>query len=274
MNEETPIRVAVTGAAGRMGRMLVAAVCSETDMKLSGATEAPGHPDLGRDAGTLAGVGELGVILSKNPEEAFEDAQVIIDFTSPASTMVQLELCAGRKLPAVIGTTGLTDDDKRRAEELASSMPVVLAPNMSAGVNLLFHLVQEAARALGPGFDIEIVEAHHRMKKDAPSGTALRLGELAAEARGLDIKSAARLSRDGMIGERPRDEIGIQTVRGGDIVGEHTVIYAGMGERIELTHRAHGRETFARGAVMAVRWVMDKSPGCYDMRDVLGIKDR
>ncbi len=268
----SPLKVAVAGAAGRMGKRLVAAVAEDPRAELCAAIEAPGHPDISKDAGANAGIGELGVQVTPDFEKALEGAGAVIDFTSPQASMSHLQTCAQKNVPAVIGTTGLSSEQKERAEELAQNVPCVLAPNMGTGVNLLFHLVERAAGILGPGFDIEVVESHHRMKKDAPSGTALRLAELAAKARGWTLEEAGRFSRHGATGERPDKEIGVQTVRAGDIVGEHTVIFAGPGERIEITHRAGSRDIFAKGAVRAALWVVDKRPGLYDMQDVLGLR--
>ena len=266
------IPVVVTGAAGRMGRMLINAVVDDPGLSLHGAVEMSGHPEAGKDAGLAAGLGELGVKITDDFSKAISGAGGVIDFTAPGPTMDHLEECAEKGVPMVIGTTGLDEAQKARAAELSAGLPIVLAPNMSQGVNLLFFLVEQAARILGDGFDIEIVEAHHNKKKDAPSGTALRLGEVAAAGRGWSFNDTLRACREGMIGERPAKEIGIQTLRAGDIVGEHTVMFGGMGERIELTHRAHSRDTFARGAARAVHWLAGKGPGLYDMQDVLGLK--
>ena len=269
---DDPIPVIVAGASGRMGRALVSAVGEDSRLRLAGATEIKGHPDLGKDAGSLAGIEPSGVALSPEMETLVSNASAVIDFTSPQATMRHLKPCADHGTAMVIGTTGLSEEQKAVIAESARKMPVVLAPNMSVGVNLLFYLVKLAAETLGDGFDIEIIEAHHRMKKDAPSGTALRLMEVAARARGWDPSESARFSRDGMIGQRPDREIGVQSIRAADIVGEHTVIMAGPGERVELTHRAASRAIFAKGAVRAVKWVVGKAPGCYDMQDVLGLE--
>lgn len=268
------IPVVIAGAAGKMGRRLVAAVAEDPGLKLAGATEQTGHPDLEKDAGELAGAGPLGVKISDDLAACLSPGAVVIDFTAPAATMKHLELAARKQCPMVIGTTGLAPDQKARVKALAKKVPLVLAPNMSAGVNLLAHLVREAAAALGPGFDVEIVEAHHRLKKDAPSGTALFLAEAAAEGKGWELKSSARYCREGLIGARPDREIGVQTLRGGDIVGDHTVLFAGPGERLELIHRAHSRDTFARGAVRAAAWLAKRPAGLYTMSDVLGLTKR
>ncbi|HUT55975.1 MAG TPA: 4-hydroxy-tetrahydrodipicolinate reductase [bacterium] len=268
------IGVVVAGAAGRMGRRLVAAVAEDPGLELKGAVEAAGHPELGRDAGTLAGVRELNVKITDALAPLLAGAGVVMDFTSPESTLKNLELCAKSGVAMVIGTTGLGEAHKARAAELARSVAVVLSPNMSVGVNLLFYLTRRAAEILGAGFDIEVVEAHHRLKKDAPSGTALKLAEMAAAGRGWKLSETGRYCREGMIGERPEREIGVQTLRAGDIVGDHTVLLAGPGERIELTHRAHSRDTFAKGAARAAHWVAGRPPGLYDMQDVLGLTGR
>jgi len=267
------IRTIVTGAAGRMGQRLVAGVAGDQEMKLVGATERPGHPALGKDAGLVAGVGELKVLIQEDLSALLNStkAEVVIDFTAPAATLQHVEACARAKCAMVIGTTGFQPEERSRLAEIARPIPVLLAPNMSVGVNLMFHLCRIAAQILGEGFDIEVIEAHHRLKKDAPSGTAVRLGEILAEARGWKFKEVERTHREGMIGERPNQEIGMQTVRAGDIVGEHTVLFAGTGERLELIHRATSRDTFARGAVRAGRWVVKQAAGLYSMQDLLGL---
>lgn len=264
-------RIAVFGAAGRMGRAIIRAIGETEASRLVAAIERPGAAALGTDAGTLAGVTPLGIALGTDRPNAGA-ADVWIDFSSPAATVGNAAAAVSANARLVIGTTGLSSIDKDAIASAATRVPVVLAPNMSVGVNLLLRLVADATRALGPEYDIEIVEAHHRAKRDAPSGTALRLAEAAAEASGRDLATHARYARHGEIGPRPPAEIGIQTVRGGDVVGDHTVFFLGMGERIELTHRASSRETFARGAVRAALWLQGHGPGLYDMRDVLGLK--
>lgn len=268
------LKVMITGAAGRMGQRLVAGVSAEPDLQLVGATERPGHSALGRDAGVVAGVGELQVLIQEDFSSALQSGrpEVVIDFTAPAATLAQVGVCARGRVAMVIGTTGFQPEERDRLAELAKPIPVLLAPNMSVGVNLMFHLCRIAAEVLGEGFDIEVVEAHHRLKKDAPSGTAVRLGEILASARGWKYPEVERTHRAGMIGERPRKEIGMQTVRAGDIVGEHTVFFAGTGERLEIIHRATSRDTFARGALRAARWVVKQPPGLYSMQDLLGLR--
>ncbi len=257
-----------------MGRTLVEAVHEAEGADLVGATELPGSPLVGRDAGELAGVGHLGVPVVDDLGSIIDRVDVVIDFTRPAGTLDMLPLCREHGTRVVIGTTGFSDEQKRRIEEAAEDIPIVFAPNMSVGVNLTLKLVELAARVLGDEVDVEIIEAHHRHKVDAPSGTALRLGEVVAEALGRDLASDAVYGREGITGERERKTIGFATVRAGDIVGEHTVMFAGIGERIEITHKASSRMTFARGAVRAARWLDERPAGLYDMQDVLGLKDQ
>lgn len=265
-----PTRIAVVGAAGRMGRAIVRAVAETADARLAAAVERPGAPELGADAGTLAGLPPLGVALAPGlPAAGATD--VWIDFSAPAASVANARAAAAAGAGIVIGTTGLSAADREAIAAAARAAAVVLAPNMSVGVNVLLRLVADAARALGPAYDLEIVEAHHRGKRDAPSGTALRLAEALAEATGRDLGQTARYARQGDIGPRTAEEIGIQTIRGGDVVGDHTVFFLGIGERIELTHRASSRDTFARGAVRAALWLAGRAPGLYDMRDVLGL---
>ncbi|HSE83227.1 MAG TPA: 4-hydroxy-tetrahydrodipicolinate reductase [Thermodesulfobacteriota bacterium] len=265
------IKVAVAGVSGRMGGRILSLLQEESEIKVVGATEREGHAVLGKDVGTVAGSGELKVYITDRIDEAAEDADAIIDFTTPDSTLRNAEYASRTRKGMVIGTTGFTEEEKMRLEGLAENFPCVLSPNMSVGVNVMFEVAKRIAELLGEGFDVEIIEAHHRHKADSPSGTALRLGEAVAEATQRNFKEVARFERYGRIGERKRDEIGIQTVRGGDIVGEHTVMYCGIGERIELTHRALNRDNFARGAIRALKWIVGKPPGIYTMKDVLGI---
>jgi 4-hydroxy-tetrahydrodipicolinate reductase len=266
------IKVAVNGAAGRMGGRLIAAIKDTEGLELAGALEMQGHSGIGQDAGMLAGCGAMGVLITDSHDVALADAEVLIDFTFPDVSLRNLEVCArlGRKI--VIGSTGFTPDQRRQVEDYAQRIPVVLAPNMSVGVNACFKLLKEAALILGEGFDVEIVEFHHNQKKDSPSGTAVRMGEIVADALGRDYNQQAVYHREGMCGARTKEEIGMQTVRGGDIVGEHTVYFIGMGERIEITHRAMSRDMFARGAVRAAGWIAGQAPGLYDMQDILGLK--
>ncbi len=265
------IKIAVTGAAGRMGGRIITAIHEAEGMELAGACERTGHDMIGQDAGLIAGCGELGVRICGDLAAAMETAEVLIDFTFPDVTLQNMAVCADLGKMIVIGSTGFTPEQRAEAETLAAKIPVVLAPNMSVGVNACFKLLKETAKILGDGFDVEIVELHHNKKKDSPSGTAVRMGEVVAEALGRDYNQVANYHREGMCGERSKEEIGMQTVRGGDIVGEHTVYFIGMGERIEISHRAMSRDMFARGAVRAAGWLAGKKPGMYDMQDVLGL---
>ncbi|UCC65874.1 MAG: 4-hydroxy-tetrahydrodipicolinate reductase [Deltaproteobacteria bacterium] len=267
------INAVVVGAAGRMGRMVVNAIQNSDGISCRGAVEAVGHPSLGRDAGVVAGLGELGVRIQDDLKSVIQQGDVIVDFTSAEASLGNIEVAAGYHKPMVVGSTGFSAKQMDDVRRLTKEMPCVISPNMSVGVNLLFRIVEEIARVLGQDYDVEIVEAHHRMKKDAPSGTALRLGEVIARALGRDWEEVGVYGRKGMVGERTNAEIGIQAIRAGDIVGEHTVFFGGMGERIEVTHRAHTRDTFARGAVRAAKWVVGRKPGLYDMGDVLGLKE-
>lgn len=266
------IRVIISGAAGRMGKELVRAIAMAKDFKLAYAFEQDNHPLLGKDAGAVAGVGELSVSIS--PERGLDacDAELLIEFTFPEPTLKHLKIMSRLNIPAVVGTTGFSTAQKAELKKLARKIPILLSPNMSIGVNLLFALARKASQVLGEGYDIEVVEAHHRAKQDAPSGTALRLAEVLAQGRGWKLSEVACYHREGKTGARPAKQIGIQTIRAGDIIGEHTAILAAAGERIELTHRASSRATFAQGALRAGRWILDKPPGLYAMGDCLGIK--
>ena len=266
------MKVAIVGAAGRMGGRLIHAVLEAEGLELTGAVERPGHPQLGQDAGLIAGAGELGVKISDDLAATMSGADVLIDFTFPDVTLKNLEICAAQGKMLVSGSTGFTPEQRAAAEKFAAKIPVVLAPNMSVGVNACFKLLKEAAKILGEDFDVEIVELHHNKKKDSPSGTAVRMGEVVANELGRDYTQVANFHREGICGERSHQEIGMQTVRGGDIVGEHTVYFIGMGERIEISHRAMSRDMFARGATRACKWLNGKVAGIYDMQDVLELK--
>ena len=266
-----PVRIAVFGAAGKVGGAIVRAIAETGGACLVGAVERPDFPELGADASRLAGLSESGVCLQAD-RPGPGAADVWIDFSAPGAAVANAIAAAQAGAAMVIGTTGLSTHDKEAIATQAKRIPIVLAPNMSVGVNVMLRLVADAARALGSAYDIEIVEAHHRAKRDAPSGTALRLAEAVAEATRRDLGKNARFERHGEIGPRTADEIGIQTVRGGDVVGDHTVFFLGQGDRIEITHRASSRETFGRGAVRAALWLHGRGPGLYDMRDVLGLK--
>jgi len=266
------IKVAVTGAAGRMGGRIITLITEAEGLEVAGAIEMAGHARLGDDAGYVAGCGDLGVAITDSLDQALASADVLIDFTWPEVTIGNAEVCARLGKAMVVGTTGLSPEQREVIKRVAESSPVVFAPNMSVGVNVCFKLLKDMAKTLGEGFDVEIVELHHNKKKDSPSGTAVRMGEIVADALDRNYNEVANYHREGMCGERSPQEIGMQTVRGGDIVGEHTVYFIGMGERIELTHRAMSRDMFARGAVRAAGWLAEKPVGLYDMQDVLGLK--
>lgn len=266
-------RIAITGAAGRMGRSLIEACHQAEGLEVTVALEHDGSDALGRDAGELAGINALGVTVVSDIKAAVNDFDVLIDFTRPEVTLANLAAVkqAGRRM--VIGTTGFTDEQKAEITAASNDMAIVFAPNMSVGVNLCFKLLDMAARVLGDEVDIEVIEAHHRHKVDAPSGTALRMGEIVAEALGRDLKTCAVYGREGQTGERDRKTIGFETIRAGDIVGDHTVMFAGPGERVEITHKASSRMTFALGAARAAGWLMERESGLFDMQDVLGLRE-
>ena len=268
-------RIAVAGAAGRMGQALIESALSDPDLSLAAAFDVPGSPLAGRDAGERFGRA-TGVIVGTDADAAVSAAEVLIDFTRPEGTLAHLAACVRHRIGVVAGTTGLSDAQKAELAERAKSIPVVFAPNMSVGVNVLLALVENAARRLGAGYDIEVVEMHHRHKVDAPSGTALALGEAAAKGAGIAMAQNAIYAREGTTGERKRGTIGFASLRGGDVVGEHTVMFAGAGERVELSHRAASRQNFATGALRAAHFVAahraQGRAGLYDMQDVLGLR--
>lgn len=266
-------KVIVAGAAGRMGRRIGYMVQQNPDLELVAGFEQPGNPFVGQDMGEVGGYGACGVKISAGLDAVIDQGDVIIDFTFHAATMEFAKKAAQHNRAMVIGTTGLSAENLDELKTLTELFPCVQAPNMAVGVNVLFKVAAKVASILGDGYDIEIVEAHHRMKKDAPSGTALKLGEMVAGAVNRDLDKVGVYARHGIIGERTDDEIGIQTIRAGDIVGEHTVYFAGAGERLEVTHRAHNRDNFARGAALAAAWIADKGNGLYTMFDVLGLQD-
>ena len=266
------IRVAIAGAAGRMGKTLIQVVVEAEDLELAAGFEHADHPQLGSDLGELAGVGAVGVMLTSDPQAAMQAADVVIDFTIPAATLALSRVCRGAGKAMVVGTTGFTDEELDSLLEASSDIPLFMAPNMSVGVNLTFKLIQMAAQALGDDVDVEVIEAHHRHKIDAPSGTAVRMGEILADTLDRDLATDAVYGRQGITGERERQTIGFATVRGGDIVGEHTVMFAGEGERIEITHRAQSRANFAHGALRAVRFVTGQPAGRYSMQKLLGLE--
>ncbi len=258
---------------GRMGGRIAALSMEHGDIRLAGAFERRGHPDAGGQLGTLLGIGALPPVkLSDNVFEALSAADVLIDFTQPAATLSNLKACVETGKAMVIGTTGFDSGQMKEIKDLAPRIRAVMAANMSMGINLLLKVVRDMAQALGGDYDVEVIEAHHRYKKDAPSGTALKLAQAAAEGLKRNLDDVAVYARHGMTGERSSTEIGIQTIRAGDIVGEHTVLFGGLGERVEVTHRVANRDTFARGALRAALWLRDRKPGLYDMQDVLGLK--
>ena len=265
-------KVAIAGASGRMGRMLLEAVQAADDCVLAGALDVPASPALGTDATAYLGQGS-GVHITSDLRAGLQGAQVLIDFTRPEGTLAHLKVCRELGVKAVIGTTGFSDAQKAEIAEISRDIAIMMAPNMSVGVNVTLKLLQMAAKALSTGYDIEIIEAHHRHKVDAPSGTALKMGEVIADALGRDLKDCAVYAREGVTGERDPSSIGFATVRGGDIVGDHTVLFAGIGERIEISHKSSSRVTYAHGALRAARFLADKPTGLYDMQDVLSLKN-
>ena len=265
------VRIALAGVSGRMGRALLEAVAADEGCVLHAAIDRTGSLLVGQDAGAAWGTAS-GVRVTDQPPTALQAAQVLIDFTRPEATFGYLDACVAAGVPLVIGTTGFDEDGKARIAAAAQQIPIMFAPNMSVGVNLLMKLAELAAVVLDDGYDIEIIEAHHRHKVDAPSGTALGLGHAVARAVNRDLASCAVYGREGVTGERDAQTIGFSTVRGGDIVGDHTLLFAGIGERVELTHKASSRATFAQGALRAAKWLQGRAPGLYDMRDVLNLK--
>lgn len=265
------LKVAITGAAGRMGRALIEAVNANEATQLGWATVAPNSSLIGADAGEVAGQGRCGIYLTDGLSTGHDQFDVVIDFTTPEATMKHLESLKGQAKTIIIGTTGFNDEQLAKLQYFAQSMPIVFAANYSVGVTLALQLLRTAARVIGDEADIEVIEAHHRHKVDAPSGTALRMGEAVAQTLGRDLKSCAVYGREGQEGPRSKDTIGFATVRAGDIVGEHTVLFASEGERLEITHKASSRQTFARGAIRAALWLQDQPPGLYDMEDVLSL---
>jgi 4-hydroxy-tetrahydrodipicolinate reductase len=265
-----PLRIAVAGASGRMGHMLIEAVAAAPDCQLAGALDIAGSPALGQDA--MAFLGKTsGVAITSDLRTGLANSQFLIDFTRPEGTLAHLAVCRELGVKVVIGTTGFSDAQKAQIAEAAKDTAIMMAPNMSVGVNVVLKLLQQAARALAEGYDIEIIEAHHRHKVDAPSGTALKMGEVVAEAIGRDLKTCAVYGREGVTGERDPSTIGFATIRGGDVVGDHTVLFAGIGERIEISHKASSRATFAQGSLRAVRFLAGQSTGLFGMDDVLGL---
>jgi len=274
MEHTEDMRLAVVGAAGRMGREILRLLGAFSDLTLVAAVDHPAHPDLGRDAGILAGIDPTNVLLTADLESAVSNADVAIDFSSHELTNKLARLASTHGCNLVTGTTGISPKDFNGLKKAAQTMAVVASPNMSIGMNLLFALVADVVHTLGEDYDVEIIEWHHRNKKDAPSGTAIRLAQIAAEASGTTLERTGRFTRHGYIGPRPKGEIGVCAVRAGDVVGDHTVLFGGDGERVELVHRVTSRAAFAKGAIRAARWLAGRSPGMYDMSDVLGIHGR
>ena len=264
-------RICVAGASGRMGQMLIDAVRAADDCVLSGALDISASPAIGQDAGAYAGQ-PLGVAITADVAAGLQGSQVLIDFTRPEGTLQHLRECVKQRVNLVIGTTGFTDAQKAEITDAAKHIAIVMAPNMSVGVNVTLKLLEMAAKAMATGYDIEIIEAHHRHKVDAPSGTALKMGEVIADALGRDLKDCAVYAREGVTGERDPSSIGFATIRGGDIVGDHTVLFAGTGERIEITHKSSSRATYAQGSLRAVRFLAGRTAGLHDMFDVLGLR--
>jgi 4-hydroxy-tetrahydrodipicolinate reductase len=264
--------IGIVGAGGRMGRMLVQAVNNQAGARLVAASERPGSELIGQDAGSLAGLRALGIPLGDSAASVLDSGRVVIDFTTPQATLEHVRIGVEKGSPLVIGTTGLDADGLAQLRQASQSLPIVFAPNYSVGVNLMFKIAAEVAKVLDGSADFEIIEAHHRHKVDAPSGTALGLGQAIAQAVGRNLDEVGVMAREGFTGEREPKSIGFSTIRGGDIVGDHTALFAGDNERFEITHRAGSRMIFANGAVRAALWVADKKPGLYDMGDILGLK--
>ena len=264
------VKAIVVGAGGKMGGRIIHMIRETPSMKLVRAVERPDHPSIGMDIGDVVGLGKIGVPLESSLKKG--DGDVLINFSNAQASIESLEFAKESGLAIVIGTTGLSSDQMNRVKELSKSVRCVFAPNMSVGMNVMFRVVQEVAKGLGPDYDIEILEAHHRLKKDSPSGTAVKIGELISDAIGRDFGKVGVYGRKGMVGERTKEEIGMQVVRAGDIVGEHTVLFGGIGERLEIIHRSHSRDNFARGAIRAALWVINQPNGFYDMQDVLELR--
>ena len=265
-----PLRIAVAGAGGRMGRMLLDAVLAAPDCQLVGALDVPGSPALGQDAGSASGRA-TGVRITDDLQQGLATAQVLIDFTRPEGTLAHLAVCRDLGVRAVIGTTGFSAAQKAEVAAFGRDIAIMMAPNMSVGVNVVLKLLAQAAQALNQGYDIEVIEAHHRHKVDAPSGTALQMGEVLARALGRDLKDCAVYAREGVTGPRDPSSIGFATIRGGDIVGDHTVLFAGTGERIEISHKSSSRDSYAQGSLRAARFLAAQARGLFDMNDVLGL---
>ena len=266
------IDIIVSGAAGRMGSRIISLSKDNKNLRVIGALEHKDHKHIGQDAGEVAGIGKIGIKLTSNINDISEKADVFIAFSTPEATIELLKIAVERETSIVIGTTGFSKEEIKEINTYAKKIPCVLAPNMSVGVNLLLKVLRDIAKVLGDDYDVEVIEAHHRLKKDAPSGTAIKMAQVIADALNRNLEETAVYARKGLIGERTKKEIGIQTIRAGDIVGEHTVLFGGLGERIEITHKASSRDTFARGSLKAALWVSKQAPGLYDMQNVLGLK--
>jgi len=266
------IKVIVTGAGGKMGGRIINMIDDADDIEVVGAIEAPGHPIIGRDVGHSLGLGRTGALVSDRLADCIDQADVVIDFTNHEASINYLKIASEKNRAIVIGSTGFTPEEMKLAKQLAAKTRCVLSPNMSVGVNVMLKVLEDCAAILKEDYDVEIIEAHHHLKKDAPSGTAMKMAQVIAETLGRDLEKEAVYRREGLIGERTKTEIGIQTIRAGDIVGDHTVIFGGIGERLEFTHRAHSRDNFAKGAIRAAQWIVHQKNGLYDMRDVLGLR--
>ena len=266
------IKAIVAGAGGRMGARIIDMIHRAEGITLVGAFEHPENPSVNQDAGQAAGLGEIGVKVVKSLDDIIALGDVVIDFTAPQATLQNIRTVSSHGLSMVIGTTGIAGDTLQEIEELAKGIRCVMSPNLSVGVNVMFRIASDMAKVLGDDYDIEILEAHHRFKKDAPSGTAMHLAKILAKSTDRELETVAVYARKGMIGERTSKEIGVQSLRAGDITGDHIVLFGGIGERLELIHRAHNRDNFARGAVRAAKWIVNQPVGLYDMQDVLGIK--
>ncbi|MFO7570637.1 MAG: 4-hydroxy-tetrahydrodipicolinate reductase [Smithellaceae bacterium] len=267
------VKAIVTGAGGKMGGRIISLMSSMEDIEVVGAIEVPGHPIIGRDVGHSLGLGKTGALVSDKLAACIDLADVVIDFTNHEASLHYLDVASEHNRSIVIGSTGFTTEEMQDIKKLAGKTRCMLSPNMSVGVNVLLKVLEDCATILQDDYDVEIIEAHHHLKKDAPSGTAMQMARVIAEKLGRDLEQEAVYKRQGLIGERTRTEIGIQTIRAGDIVGEHTVIFGGIGERLEFTHRAHSRDNFAQGAIRAAKWIVNQENGLYDMRDVLGLRN-
>ncbi len=265
------IRIGIAGALGRMGKTIAQLCRDDSEIQIVSAIENPQHPDLNKDYGLLLFNQNINVLVSKISDEVINNIDVLIDFSTPLSTLQNIEICSIKKKPVVIGTTGFKEEDIEKIQSFKNSIPILISPNMSLGVNILFYLVEEAAKKLKNQFEVEIIEIHHSKKKDAPSGTAVRLKEIIKNHYNLAENNIV-YGRNGIIGERSKDEIGVHAIRGGDVVGEHTVFFFSEGERIEITHKATSRIIFAKGAILSAKWIYNKKPGFYTMKDVLNIK--